>query len=231
VSLSLINTGEVRVGEGVRVVFEGEWGGMRYILSDPQGEPLALRTSAGLDPEARLPLSLSYDSRLDPALPAELSNTPPEALWAIVDVEEGSDFGRERECDEDNNSARAPLTQSEGLAELSVRLLSAEAGLCPNVTLELEVSNEGALLAELVSLALYAGNPLAGGSRLDTLTLQAPLPAQSTQVITWESERMPSGREVTLWLAIDPNNITPECVEDNNLTSSPAPLACEVTDR
>ena len=231
VSLSLINSGEVRVGEGVRVVFEGEWGGMRYALSDPQGEPLALRTSAGLDPEARLPLSLSYDPRLDPALPPELSNTPPESLWATVDVEEGSDFGRERECDEDNNSARAPLTQSEGLAELSVRLLSAEAGLCPNVRLELEVRNEGAIPAELVTLALYAGDPRAGGSRLDTLTLQDPLPAQSTQALTWESERMPSGREVTLWLAIDPNNITPECVEDNNLTSSPTPLACEVTDR
>jgi len=224
---SILNQGDVRVGEGIRLAFEGEWAGERRALADPQGRPLELRTPVGLDPDARLPLRVSYQPLSDPTLSPAQQATPPERVWAIIDLEEGSDFGRERECDEGNNERSAELNErEERLAELRVEVLELSSDYCPNVTLNLLIHNEGAAPAQQVTLSLYQGDPLAGGARLDRVTLPSFIPPGSSLAFEWLSDRLPYGREVQLWVAIDPANLIPECAEDNNLGAAPRPIRC-----
>jgi len=228
INTSVLNAGDVRVGPGIQLTFEGEWPDVgRVRLSDPQGLPISIRTEVGLEPEGRLPLRVTYNPALDASLPSALQATQPTRIWALIDQEEGSDFGRERECDEENNERSAEVNETlRQLPELRVELTDVASTYCPEVTLSLLVYNEGSAPTEGVSLSLYIGDPREGGVRVDQLTLPSALtPGQATPV-EWVSQGLPYGREVRLWVAVDPQNLIAECAEDNNLTPAPSAVQC-----
>jgi hypothetical protein len=232
ISAQVSNLGEVRVGEGVRLIFDGIWRSMSgeetvQPLLDALGGRLELRTPLGLNPESGLTVRVAYSVTEDPsALP--FMGTLPDEVVAYVDVEEGSDFGRERECREDNNDARAEVVNLGGAAELTVEILGIETGLCPALSLTVLVSNQGSIAVDETALSLYAGDPRSGGGRLSTLPLTTPIPAGGEQTIVWSVDRFPESREINFFVSIDPQNLIEECDEEDNIARAPEPLSCDV---
>jgi len=196
-------------------------------LLDALGVRLETRTPLGLNPESGLTVRVAYSVTEDPSALPFMGALPDEVI-AYVDVEESSDFGRERECREDNNDARAEVVNLGGAAELSVEILGIETGPCPALSLTVLVSNRGSIAVEETALSLYAGDPRSGGGRLSTLQITTPIPAGGERTIDWTIDRFPESREINFFVSIDPQNLIEECDEEDNITQAPEPLSCDV---
>lgn len=229
ISITLYNRGEVRVGDGIVLSVAGRWDGDRVPLFDPMGQALTLLTPAPLPPGGGLTLTLSYRPELDPEALARGNLGVPAEIFVEVDPSNGNGFGAERECNELNNEASTIPIVSESASDLSVSLLNALPGPCPDVTLSIRVSNQGNAAVPVTTVGLYLGDPLRGGSRIDTLEV-LDLQAGEVRDLTWESESLLPFRQAELTLVIDPQNLTAECDEENNFSGPTAPLGCEVFD-
>ena len=229
-SLTVFNRGEVRVGPGLTIDFTGSWGGEAVPLLDAAGEALVSVTTAPILPNTGLNVTITYDPNLDTSLSDRGDEGLPLSILASVDRGGVTGFGRERECDEENNEAEATPVGSAVVPELSVELLSVVAGVCPNVDINLLVINRGQSPAREVEIGLYLGNPTMGGMRIDTLTLEEALMPGEQREITWSSQAFPALRSVSLTVVIDPRNQILECDEENNLSMPSEETRCNLRD-
>ncbi|MCA9540261.1 MAG: hypothetical protein KC620_15290, partial [Myxococcales bacterium] len=97
------NIGDVRVGPGVVVAFEGSWDGAPEPLRNAAGDPIEVPLVDSIEPGRDRRLAIDYDSSANGANPDRL----PTSVRVVVDAGGDPDFGRERECHEDNNTATA----------------------------------------------------------------------------------------------------------------------------
>ena len=202
--------------------------GDRVQLFDPTGEPLVARTPIPLSPGDGVILSLSYRADLDPSGRGALSAQ--DEVIAEVDRGGTTGFGQERECDEENNDQIVALSESDATPDLTVELISAEVEYCPELKLNLAVSNLGQGEVSSFEIGLYLGDAAQGGTRIDTLVVDEPLAPGATVNLIWESQRFPSYRTAAVTLSVDPRNAIVECDDNNNTSGSSGPLICEVRD-
>ena len=229
-SVTVYNRGEVQVGAGLEVTFWVRRSGMgdRVQLFDPTGEPLVARTPIPLSPGDGVTLSVSYRADLDPSGRGALSAQ--DEVIAEVDRGGATDFGQERECDEENNEQTVTLSERGATPDLTVEMISAEVAYCPELKLNLAVSNLGQGEVSSFEIGLYLGDAAQGGTRIDTLVIDEPLAPGATVNLIWESQRFPSYRTAAVTLSVDPRNAVVECDDNNNTSDSSDPLTCEVRD-
>ena len=120
--------------------------------------------------------------------------------------------------------------KAERTPDLSISLISAETGLCPELSLVFEVVNQGQGQVAGFEVGLYLGDVSQGGTRIDTLIVNEPIAPGETKSIPWESERFPSFRNAAISLSIDPRNVIVECDDSNNASNVSEILTCEVQD-
>ncbi len=205
------NQGDLRVGQGILVGFEGTWGEETRAL-ESGGAPLTVTLNQGLAPGESLRLSVRYDAD---------ERGLPDTVTARIDVpvDGGPEFGQERECEEDNNAREAPVEAPVGLADLVIVSLAAEGGVCPEARFTATVRNDGTLEATDVLLRFEGG----GGVLAET-TIERLGPGASTEV-TVDTNLFPSGREIAVRASVDPEGAIAECDEGNNERDA-APIAC-----
>jgi hypothetical protein len=100
-SATIASVGNLRIGPGVAVVFEGTWDGMRRPLTGPDGDAIVVELQVSLEPGDTTRVSARYDIADNGDDPDRL----PDRVDVIVDAIGDPAFGRERECREDNNRA------------------------------------------------------------------------------------------------------------------------------
>ena len=150
----------------------------------------------------------------------------------IAEIDRGgmNGFGQERECDEENNTMTATLSERGVTPDLSIELISAEVDYCPEIALNFAVSNQGQGEVAGFEVGLYLGDASQGGLRIDTLIIDEPLAPGATTNLTWESERFPAYRTASITLSVDPRNVIVECDDTNNTSATSDQLTCEVRD-
>ena len=183
------NQGDLRVGQNVLV---------RFYDQDDQllGEsPLGV----GLEPGAEVRITLDYTANDTASIPTQIK--------VIADAIE-----EERECAEDNNSFTKTIETRDESPELTVSVQQIDS-VCPVRRVRVRVENTGTVRVEEVPVELYAGQPSAGGSLLSGHTVGPLLPETNQE---FETEVDTSGRNLTLFVVVNPASTVMECDESNN---------------
>lgn len=203
------NQGDLRVGPGIRIGFDGTWDGLTRPI-EVGGAPLTVQLEDGLAPGESTRISVRYDAD-DRGLPTAVS----------VRVDIGGEFGLERECDEDNNSREAPVEPAAGRPDLRLDAVTADAGICPDARFTATVTNAGTLPAANI-LVRFTG----AGATLAETTIENLAPEETTEV-TVDSASFPSGPPVAVTATVDPEGAIAECDEGDNERTAPA-VSCNV---
>lgn len=203
------NEGDLRVGPGVEVTFEGSFAdGDAPLLDAPGGEPLTVTLETSLEPGASIIVTASYNAANNE------SGELPSRVTATIDEDD-----RERECgDDSNNSISDDVEGGEAFADLRLEI-GAVTGPCDGKLVEVTVTNDGSSPASDVLVQLYAGDPSAGGQVLAEVVIEETLePGDS---VTIEVELPPLFRVIRVYGIADPLDSVPECNEANNRASGP----------
>jgi subtilase family serine protease len=185
----IANQGDLRVGQNVSVRF--------YDQDDKKlGEsPLGV----SLEPAAEVRIALDFRADDVASIPSKIK--------VVVDAKED-----ERECVEDNNALTKTITVREKSADLTVSIEQLD-NKCPVRHVRLRVDNKGTERVEDVPVELYAGQPSAGGALLSGHNLGA-IDAQGHAEL--ETDVDTTGRDVTLFVVVNPASTIVECDESNN---------------
>jgi hypothetical protein len=213
ISVLVKNLGDLRVGPGVVLAFEGTWSGTASALRDAMGNPLTATLQTSLEPGSSVLVTVDYDAEHNP------EGTLPDRVRVVVDQ-----ANAERECREDNNEISQDVSAGEALADLRLEI-GESVGTCQNGKINVTVHNDGALAATDVLVRLFAGDPSAGGQVLGEVVIAGPIApgaAESGQVTFSNLERT-----VTVYGIADPLDAIPECNNANNLDEGPM-LTCSV---
>jgi hypothetical protein len=208
------NQGDLRVGPGVVVTFDGAFEGEAtpIALEDASGDPLSVTLTHSLEPGASTLVSVTYTagSSGHDELPLEVT--------ATIDPE-----NKQLECIEDNNSISGPVDGGEEIADLRLEVTSATNCQSPQVGITLH--NDGSAAASDILVRIYAGDPSSGGTLLGEITIAGPLaPGESVDEVV-ELERV--SRNITVWGVADPLGAIVECNDANNIDEGPN-LRCGV---
>jgi len=159
-----------------------------------------------LEPGASLIVSVRFSADDSP------DGTLPSTVSAVVNGD-----GRERECDDDNNTIEAPVEEGENLADLRIEFEDASG--CAPASAQVRVHNDGSLAAENILVRVYAGDPSQGGSSLGQVVIAGPIEPNESEsaVITLGTLQ----RKVVLYGWADPLDAVSECQETNNLAKGP----------
>jgi hypothetical protein len=200
------NLGDLRVGPGVVLSYEGTWGNDTETLVDGGGDPITFTLDKSLEPGASTLVTVEYDA----------GDNDQDGLPDSVRVEIDGD-NKERECVEDNNDIEGEVEAGAELADLRLEIDSATG--CAEPKVELTVYNDGSAPAEDVLVHLYAGDPSQGGAKIGEVTIVVPIEAgESEQVeVTLDAIAL----DITLWGIADPMNSIIECNDANNVTKGP----------
>lgn len=214
ISVLVKNAGDLRVGPGVQIAFDGSWMTPTATapLLDANGDPITVTLDKSLEPGASTVVSVTYaaGSNGRPDLPVEVR--------ATVDAQQA-----ERECHEDNNSIAAPVEAGAALADLIVSVDKA-VGCSPPVA-TVAVANLGSAEAANIVVRIYAGDPSRGGQIIGEMTLPGPL--APGERVSFQMELETLYRNVTLYASVDPLNSVAECNDANNIAPGPV-LNCAV---
>lgn len=208
ITVEVRNEGDLRVGPGVEVTFEGSFANGDEPLLDEAGEPLTVTLETSLEPGASIIITASYNADNNEA--GEL----PTSVTATIDEDD-----RERECgDDSNNSISDVVEEGERVADLRLELGTAS-GACGSKLVEVTVTNDGSVAASDILVRLYAGDPSAGGQMLTEVVIEETLePGDS---VTIEVELPPLRRTIRVFGIADPLDAVPECNEANNRAAGP----------
>ncbi|MEZ4435564.1 MAG: VCBS repeat-containing protein [bacterium] len=195
---TIANIGDLRVGPGVVIAFEGTWDATRRPLTGTDGRPLVVELVESLEPGATTRVNGFYDITRNGDDPDRL----PDRIDVVADALGDPDFGRERECREDNNTQGAPIVAPDPLPDLRVDAVTALPRICPRGDLSATVSNDSEVAAEGVIVRFYAGNP-ALGQPLGEVDLGTVGPGE-TREVSLEADTLPGGRAVVVYAMVDP---------------------------
>ncbi len=213
IAVQIRNIGDLRVGPGVELAFDGTWENpdLSAPLEDINGDPIRITLTQSLEPGASTIITVPYvagsNGRDD--LPLEIR--------AVIDAGMA-----ERECKEDNNEISSLVAPGEELADL--RLVINSARNCSPPTARVTLYNDGAAAAENILVRIYAGDPSQGGQVLGETTIAGPLAPGESEAVDIELTDL--SRDVVLYGIADPANAITECNDANNVVMGPA-LACE----
>ncbi len=221
IAVEVRNQGDLRVGPGVAVAFEGVWGtSPAALLLDEAGNPLVHVIANSLEPGDSLIFQVNYQASNNGA------ESLPDQLVATVDpIGPDNEFGSERECDDINNSLTANVEPGEALPDLALELGTPE-DICPVPIAHGTISNVGALAASDILIRIYAGNPEAGGQALGQLVVPGPLEPGQSQDFSLELTAFPSNQRIRLYAIADPDDAIAECNNANNKDGPTDELYC-----
>jgi hypothetical protein len=221
ISVEVRNQGDLRVGPGVVVTFEGVWGASPAApLLDETGSPLVHVITSSLDPGDSLIFQVSY------AAANNAAEALPDQLIATVDPSgPDNEFGAERECDDLNNSLETPVEPGEALPDLALELGPPDP-VCPSPVARGTVSNVGALAASNIVVRIYAGDPDAGGRPLAEVTIPGPLEPGQSEDFEVELTGFPPNQHIRLYAVADPDDAIAECNNANNKDGPSEDLFC-----
>lgn len=222
-SARIANIGDLRVGPGIAVAFEGIWDDTRRRLTGPDGSPIVIELVDSLEPRASIRISARYDATANGDDPDRL----PDRVEVIVDADGDPDFGRERECREDNNTRDAVITAPAPLPDLRLDALVAIPRICPEVDVRATVSNASEVAAEGVVLRFYAGDPERGAASLGELDL-GTVEAGETREVEFETRAFPPARAVVVHALLDPDGRIEECSDGDNGARAADAIACVI---
>ena len=222
ITFEIRNAGDLRVGPGVRVVFEGDFGGTVEPLLDGAGAPLEVVLTASLEPGRSVFLSVSYDRANSPR------NVLPDSVIAVVDPATGaSPNGAERECVETNNSLTVAVEAGALRADLRVELgapvLDCDAR---TATVPTTVVNDGTAPASNVVVRYFAGDPSMGGTQLHEETIPGPIAPGASVTLDAVIADFPQNRSIRIFATVDPDDAVEECNDANNTASAPNAVIC-----
>jgi hypothetical protein len=203
ITARIANIGDLRVGPGVIVAFRGTWDAGLENLEDAAGDPIVVQLQQSLEPGDSTFVTVTYDSTVHD--PAEL----PQSVTVVVD-----DTELENECVEDNNETTEDVEAGDALADLRIDV-GAVAG-CPDPTVAVTVTNEGAAPASDVLVRLYAGDPSQGGLVLEEETIAGPLAPGDSVDLDVVLSSFPSSQSIVVWGVVDPDDTIPECDDADN---------------
>ncbi len=217
ITFQIDNLGDLRVGPGVVVRFDGTWttlGLTEPLYADATMTPLEVVLSNSLEPGDSVLLTVSYDAA---------NNSPmvlPDEISVIVDA-----LDQENECDESNNQLSEPVVA--GAAEADLRLeITAITNNCPP-TVTATVFNDGTADASGVIVRFYAGDPNAGGTPIQDVAVPGTIPAGGSVTITQVLNQFPGAAfMVTTYGVVDPDNLIAECNDGNNKDAAPSAVSC-----
>ena len=211
------NQGDLRVGPGVVIAFEGSWNNpalVEPLYADNVQTPLTFVLSTSLEPGQSIFISVPYDAT---------HNTPqvlPDDITVIADLGD-----LERECDEGNNELTIPVAAGDPLADLRVELgVPGPNPICP--TVPTTVYNDGAADASGVVVRYYAGNPSQGGTALFDHIVAQPIAAGGSTSFDVSIPGFPEGLQITIWAVVDPDGLIAECNDGNNADAADAKIEC-----
>ncbi len=222
-SARISNIGDLRVGPGIAVAFDGIWGEERRRLTGPDGAPIVITLVESLEPRASTRVGALYDITANGDDPDRL----PDRVEIIVDAEGDPDFGRERECREDNNRRDAAIVTPDPLPDLRIAEVAVNAGFCPDATFSATVTNASEVPAEEVVVRFYAGDPERGAASLGQLNLGTIDPGE-TRPVQLAIDDFPSGRQVVVYVVVDPDGRIEECSDGDNTARAEAAAACTI---
>jgi len=216
ITFQIDNLGDLRVGPGVVVRFDGNWTGlslMEPLYADAAMTPLEVVLSNSIEPGESILLTVSYDA---------VNNSPmvlPDEVTVIVDA-----LSQENECDETNNELTEPVLP--GAAQADLRLsIDSITQICPP-TVTATVFNDGSADASGVIVRFYAGDPNQGGAPIQDVAVPGTIPAGGSVTITPVLSAFPSSAQVTTFGVVDPDNLIPECNDGNNKDAAPTTVSC-----
>ncbi len=229
-SYLLINQGDLRVGAGINLSYEGQWteNGPWQALLDAQGMAIFSQTQQILNAGQSLRIDLSYDALSDPQSNQQL----PIAVRVKADQVEGNAIGAQRECIEDNNERTETLQGiDQQLSDLEVKINQVTPGDCYFLSLQVEVKNTGEPLMAGTEVALYVGIPGDAPVRVDQRMVNA-LQSGETQVIDWGVGDLPYSyaQGMSIFVSVDPQNLVLECDEEDNLFVWESEVQCMIRD-
>jgi len=216
IAVQVKNAGDLRVGPGVVLAFDGSWESpaLSAPLQDENGDELRVTLTQSLEPGASTIITVPYlagqSGRDD--LPVEIT--------ASIDADSA-----ERECHEDNNQITGAVEASDELADL--RLTIDEATDCEPPQVTGTLYNDGSLAARDILVRIYAGDPSQGGQVLGEITVAGPLEPGASEEFTLELENL--YRNVTLYGVADPTNTVMECNDANNVVEGPVLMCMPIT--
>ncbi|MCA9577872.1 MAG: hypothetical protein H6726_12390 [Sandaracinaceae bacterium] len=210
-SARVVNAGDLRVGPGIEVTFFGTWAGVEHPLMTGSG-PLAVALATSLEAGGELFLVARYDSA--GRTPAGL----PDSVRAVID-----EANVERECREGNNDAVATLTTGATQADLRLELTTST-GVCPSQMVSFTLFNDGSAPVTDPVVRFFAGDPSAGGTIIETITVTGTVPAGG-QLTSQHTMTVPRSL-FQLFGVVDPNNVVPECNDGNNRANLPMSIDC-----
>lgn len=215
----LENRGDVRVGPGVVVRFEGEWitAAVTEWLNDATGNPLEFVLSTSLEPGQALLITVSYDAANN------AQGTLPDTVKVVVDAN-----NQERECNELNNELTEPVVAGSPQPDLRATLGMPDDSNCPlSIAMETTITNDGATEATDVVVRYYAGDPDQGGTVLYEETIPGPIPAGGSVTVT-PSFPIPVGLTIDIYVVVDPDGTIEECNDGNNKAVALSNVRCIV---
>lgn len=216
ITVLIKNQGDLRVGPGVVLAFDGIWQGQTtpVALLDEAGAPITATVSKNLEPGS---------SWLTTAVPYKAGNAGqvglPSEIVVRVDANQSS-----TECVETNNSIRGAVSAGEALSDL--RLVLNKASGCAPPVIDFTLYNDGALPASNVIVRIYAGDPSAGGSVLGETVVAGPIAAGGN--IAGQVSGTTLSRNIVVWGVADPSNSIRECNDANNVATGPK-LNCDTS--
>jgi hypothetical protein len=216
VIFQVTNIGDLRVGPGVTVCLQGNWGAGWVDLLDAGGDPLVATITNTLEPRRSVYLTVPYDA-------ANNSETGvPSQVRATADC-----GAQERECDETNNQLEVTGGGTAiPTAELRVTVGDNQGCVSGVPTVAVMVFNDGTADASSVTVRLYAGDPAQGGSTLQDVVLPGPIPAGSSASVDVTISPFPSCTPVRVFGVVDPDDSIIECNDGNNTASQAAATFC-----
>lgn len=207
----IANIGDLRVGPGVVVLFEGAFGDDVRTLTGPDGAPLRIELVESLEPGDSTRLTRRYDTRANGDDPDRL----PDRVRVRVDAEGDPEFGRERECNEMDNEAEVETNASDARPDLRLDSVEAIPLLCPGAVLRATLTNTSEIAAEQVRVRFYAGDPDRGAPALGETVLERVEPGE-TVTAEVEVEELVQDREIVVHAVVDPDDRIAECNDADN---------------
>jgi len=218
ITVQIANIGDLRVGPGVVISFEGTWTSipLTEALHDATNSPLTLTLSSSLEPGDVIWVTASYDAA---------NNSPgvlPDKIKVFVD--EGD---QERECDETNNELTKDVVASATEPDLRVQI-GVPTGCPPGTkpTVPTTVFNDGSAPASNVLVRYFAGDPQSGGKAIHDEVIAGPIPAGGSVSVSPTMTTFPQGLSVLIYAVVDPLNAIAECNDGNNTDAADSKIIC-----
>ncbi|MEO1482538.1 MAG: FG-GAP-like repeat-containing protein [Myxococcota bacterium] len=223
------NEGDLRVGPGVVVGFEGDFGDGFITLLNAGGGALVTVVENTLEPLDSLFLSIEYDAAWNG------ESQLPNVVRVTVDVSYDAntetvvfDGGAERECIEVNNSSTGSVTGSGPVADLVLQVevtTCDEAPFTPTITAR--IANQGNAPAPGTVVRFFAGNPNQGGTPIGEREITAEIAAGAENLtVTFQPTSFEFCTPVKVFAVVDPDNAVAECNDGNNLAGQSGSSFC-----